>query len=159
MEIKLERRFFWMGSIILLVVLLYVFGWRSFVIKSETYYQATQEKRALLAWMEREAKRVQTLKNSATHVWKDRQGQSLLGLISSLAKQKKLDTAIRRIQPTGEGEVQVWLEQTSFDQALLWLVELQTYQIRMDHVVVRRSRTGLGVDLDVIFQAPSTNIL
>lgn len=159
MEIKLEKRFFWMGGIFLLVVLLYVLGWRSFVIQAEAYYQAAQEKRALLAWMEREAKLVQTLKSTATHLWKDRKGQSLLGLISSLAKQKKLDTAIRRIQPMGEGEVQVWLEQISFDQALLWLVELQTYQIRMDHVVVRRSRTGIGVDLDAIFQAPSTNIL
>lgn len=156
MEIKWEKRYVWMGGISLLVIFLYIFGWRSFVTQAEANYQTVQEKRILLARMEQEAKQVQVLKSSSARTWKDRKGQSLLGLISLLAKQKNLDTAIRRIQPTGEGEVQVWLEQTAFDQVLIWLSELQRYQIRIDHVVVRKGRMGIGVDLDIILKDFST---
>lgn len=147
-----ERRILLVGGILVVAALLYWVLWRPFVASVEGRYQAVQEKRALLTWMQQQTGVVQSLRAGSTQNAKDRAGQSLLGLVSLSAKQKKLDTAIRRIQPTGEGEVQVWLEQVSFDEALAWLSDLTAYQIRIDNVVVRPGQAGMGVDLDLILK-------
>lgn len=147
-----EQRILLFTGALIFVFLLYFVLWRPFVNRGQTHYLAVQEKRALLHWMQQQAGAIQSLKAASTQGFKDRGGQSLLGLVSLSAKQKGLDHAIRRIQPTEEGEVQVWLEQVSFDQALTWLSELTAYQIRIDNVVVRRSQRGVGVDLDLILK-------
>lgn len=147
-----EQRILLFTGVLVFLLLFYWALWRPFVDRGQAYYQAAQEKRQLLAWMQQQAKLIQSLSAKGQQSFKDRKGQSLLGLVSLTSKQKGLDHAIRRIQPTGEGEVQIWLEQVSFDQALAWLSELVAYQIRIDNMVVRRGQKGVGVDFDLILK-------
>ena len=49
---------------------------------------------------------------------------SLLSLVDSEAKRRKLGDALKRVQPDGSEAVRVWFEDAAFDTVLIWLDEL-----------------------------------
>ncbi|NQD35671.1 type II secretion system protein M [Permianibacter sp. IMCC34836] len=54
----------------------------------------------------------------------DRAGRRLPQLISDTAPQFNL--IVSRLQPRGDNEVQIWLEDASFDDGLRWLHQMET---------------------------------
>lgn len=138
-------------GIFLLIVGVYLGLWSPGIAKLDEQLETLSQKRTLLAWMEQQSLWVKSLSSQQTPPIKDRQGQSLLGWIPFSAKQKGLEGAIKRISPMGERAAQVWMEQVSFDDALVWLAELQDYQIHIRNLVVRKEKEG-GVSLDVVLE-------
>lgn len=81
----------------------------------------TQE--AELSTMQANVVRVLASRGSG-HGKLDRAGRRLQQLISDSAPEFNL--VLSRLQPKGDNELQVWLEEASFDDSLRWLHQLET---------------------------------
>jgi len=74
---------------------------------------------------------------------------SLLTQVESSAQQQGLRNALKRLQPSGNDQIQVSLEGASYDQLMRWLSELNHQGVRAQRVDIQRDRGPdlLGVQL------------
>ena len=80
---------------------------------------------------------------------------SLLGLIERSAKQKNINGNLQKVQPEGQREVRVWMENASFDQLISWLDLLSSrYAIQITEISVERGNTPGIVNARILLQAP-----
>lgn len=125
------------GTIVVLGLLLYMILWLPFSHRVDRLAVQAKEQRALEAWMRDAAAQVVRLRGAATSAPADR--RSLLALVDQTAKQSQLGSAIRRVEPDGEGKVRIQLEQAGFDDILGWLQELSgRYNVHVDNITVDR---------------------
>lgn len=69
-------------------------------------------------------------------------GVSLLSAVDQASKSGTLSKAPSRLQPDGENQVRVWLEDTQFDALLRWMLELQdNYGLKIEVVDIERQPT------------------
>jgi len=70
---------------------------------------------------------------------------SLLSAVDQASKDGILGKPLSRINPDGEKQIRVWVEDTSFDALLRWMQDLQSrYGVRVDAVAIeRRPAPGL----------------
>lgn len=74
---------------------------------------------------------------------------SLLTEVESSAQQQGLRNTLKRLQPSGNDQIQVSLEGASYDQLMRWLGNLHQQGIRAQRVDIQPDRTSdlLGVQL------------
>jgi len=74
---------------------------------------------------------------------------SLLTQVESSAQQQGLREALRRMQPSGDKQIQVSLEGASYSQLMQWLSSLRQQGVRAQRVDIQLDRTSdlLGVQL------------
>jgi len=74
---------------------------------------------------------------------------SLLTQVESSAQQQGLRNALRRLQPSGNNQIQVSLEGASYDQLMQWLGNLNQQGVRAQRVDIQLDRKTdlLGVQL------------
>jgi len=74
---------------------------------------------------------------------------SLLTRVESSAEQQGLRAALKRLQPSGDNQIQISLEGASYDQLMQWLSSLNEQGVRPERVDIQLDRqTGLlGVQL------------
>ena len=74
---------------------------------------------------------------------------SLVTQVESSAQQQGLRSALRRLQPSGDNQIQVSLEGASYDQLIQWLSTLHQQGVRAQRVDIQLDRTTelLGVQL------------
>ncbi len=74
---------------------------------------------------------------------------SLLTQVESSAQQQGLRNALRRLQPSGNNQIQVSLEGASYDQLMQWLGNLHQQGVRAQRVDIQLDRKTdlLGVQL------------
>ena len=74
---------------------------------------------------------------------------SLVTQVESSAQQQGLRSALRRLQPSGDNQIQVSLEGASYDQLIQWLSTLHQQGVRAQRVDLQLDRTTelLGVQL------------
>ena len=74
---------------------------------------------------------------------------SLLTRVESSAQQQGLREALRRLQPSGDNQIQVSLEGASYSQLMQWLSSLRQQGVRAQRVDIQLDRTSdlLGVQL------------
>jgi len=74
---------------------------------------------------------------------------SFLTRVESSAQQQALREALRRLQPSGDKQIQVSLEGASYSQLMQWLSSLRQQGIRAQRVDIQLDRTSelLGVQL------------
>jgi type II secretory pathway component PulM len=74
---------------------------------------------------------------------------SLLTQVESSAQQEGLRSALKRLQPSGDNQIQVNLEGASYDQLIQWLSTLHQQGVRAERVDIQLDRTTelLGVQL------------
>ncbi|HEX4910274.1 MAG TPA: type II secretion system protein M [Permianibacter sp.] len=78
----------------------------------------------------------------------DRAGRRLNQLISDTAPEFNL--VVSRLQPKGDNEMQIWLEEASFDDCLRWLHQLETgYGIQIASLNLSTGKTSGVVKLQV----------
>ena len=77
------------------------------------------------------------------------QSGSLLTRVESSAQQQGLREALRRLQPSGDNQIQVSLEGASYSQLMQWLSSLRQQGVRAQRVDIQLDRTSdlLGVQL------------
>ena len=78
----------------------------------------------------------------------DRAGRRLNQLISDTAPEFNL--VVSRLQPKGDNEMQIWLEEASFDDCLRWLHQLETgYGIQIASLNLSTGKASGVVKLQV----------
>lgn len=148
-----ERRTVIIGAAVLLVMSLYFLGWEPFINKLHDLQQSTQRKQADLAWMQQAAKEVKILNASSARSAKPDSGQSLLGVIDTTAKSRRLSGAVKRVQPEGDAKARVWLENAQFDIVVRWLEELQIRRgvVVESSIIEKLNEAGL-INARIVFQ-------
>lgn len=144
-----ERNALVIGGIILGVLLIYTVLWAPFSNKVEKLEHTVQEQRALQLWINTASAEAQRLRaTKSTHsTAQNIAGQSLLSVVDQAAKQDRLGSALKRIEPEGAAKVRVWIEQAPFDDVVLWMGNLQnTYGVRVTNVSIDRQGTSALVN-------------
>ena len=73
----------------------------------------------------------------------------LLTQVESSAQQQGLRDALKRLQPSGDNQIQVSLEDASYEQLMQWLSGLRRQGVRAQRVDIRQDRNSdlLGAQL------------
>ncbi len=120
-----ERRTLMLGALIVAAVLLYSAVWQPLDREVGRLRSAVTKQEADLAWMRRAATQIKTLQAGAGTHRGQGASQSLLSLVDSSSRSAGLNQVIRRLEPQGADQVQVWVEGASFDDLARWLVQLR----------------------------------
>jgi len=72
------------------------------------------------------SKEVAELQKNQIKVVKSQEGQSLMNIIDSSSIQLQIKPTIKRVVPDDASKVTLWLENTSFDQFIDWLIALES---------------------------------
>jgi general secretion pathway protein M len=81
----------------------------------------------------------------------ERGGRSLLAIADASAREARLGNALQRVEPVSAGRVNVWLQNASFDDAVLWLEQLHTrFGVRVESLAVERLQQAGMVDARVV---------
>lgn len=101
---------------------LYLLAWEPLVIAHTQRAEALDRARALSARIEDIAVRAQ---GAGTNRRVDRT-TSLLAAVDQTSRSPTLGKAPSRLQPEGEREVKIWIEDVAFENLLRWLQQLET---------------------------------
>lgn len=110
---------------LLLGILLYSFFWQPYVAKETTLQQRVAQEAARLQWMQQASHEVRRLRAQTDPGQSKQRDESLLALVDRIAKTTKVSDNITRLEPQGEEEVRVWLDQVNFNNMLRWLGQLE----------------------------------
>ena len=117
-----ERLLLLVGGAVVAITVLYLVIWEPLVTAHTTRAQALESARVLANRIESLAAEAQGNRNgSAVNL-----SVSLLAAVDQTSRSPVLGKAPARVQPEGDREVKVWLEDVAFDKLLRWLVELET---------------------------------
>jgi general secretion pathway protein M len=142
---KRERLILITGMAALCLVLGYVLLIAPFYSSLATYKREIPSKEEELAWMRRAALEVRQFKAPASRAGADHDRQSPLSAIDGSARQLGLGRALKRVEPAGQNEVRIWMEEAPFDEVIRWVAVLgDTYAIEVSEFVVETSRNGQG---------------
>ena len=121
-----ERRIVVLGSIAVLLTLLYLLVVEPVITHMRDLDASVREQTELLLWMQSSEQQIAKLRASSGSANRSiSSGGSLLALVDQTAKRSKLSTAIKRVEPEGSEGVRIWLEQASFDNVIHWLVKIK----------------------------------
>jgi general secretion pathway protein M len=116
-----ERRLVVAGALALLLTLLFVLVWEPLVQHHRRQTLALEESRALAHRLELIGAEVAALRGGQPKV--DRSA-SLLATVDRAARSGTLGVSPSRLQPEGQREVRVWLDEVVFENLLQWIDEL-----------------------------------
>lgn len=113
------------GLGLLLLLLGHLLIVKPLLTRLTAYQREIPAQRELLAWMEASAREVERIQAARTARPKARGSAAPLTVIDQRAKELKLEKRIKRIEPTAEGEVRVWLDEAGFAAMVTWLSLLE----------------------------------
>lgn len=139
-----ERLILIAGAILLCLFLIYSLVVQPLASGLDKREQLLEEQRETLAWMKKSAEEIKMLKRFSS----SRQGtgskQSLLSTVDRTAKTVLPREVIRRVEPQGNNQVQLWVEKAPFDPLLLWISTLQQrYAITVSSISIDRKEQGI----------------
>lgn len=140
-----ERRTLAIAAVVSSILLLYVAMWKPVFSSAETLRQQLVTEKETLSWMRVASQEINVLQGGNSVVV-DRGGRSLLSIVDQAARNNKLGLALKRVEPKGENEVRVRLEQASFNDVARWLSQLQNkYGISVKTITVdRQNASGIA---------------
>jgi general secretion pathway protein M len=121
-----ERMMVAAGTVLLVLLLLYVLVWAPMRSGYHTLQESVSEQRDTVLWMQGSAQTIQRLRSSGGATARGLEGRSLLSVTDSTARAGGLGPALKRVEPEGANSVRVWLEGASFDVLVKWLGTLST---------------------------------
>jgi general secretion pathway protein M len=134
-----ERRTILIGTVTLVGILIYFMVWEPFVTARTQLEQIVASEKATLRWMNQAAAQVQQLRNQSQTASAPINKQSLLSLIDQSTRTGALSKANKRIQPTGDKQVRVDLNEISFTELMKWLEQLYNqHQIQVSTIRIER---------------------
>lgn len=134
-----ERLLVIAAGIVTLAGLFFLIVWEPLVTANDNLQQRVVSAQELNNWLADVAVQADDLRNSGRQNALKGQNESLLSLVDQTSRSAGLAEAVRRIQPEGDNQAQVSLEQASFNQMLFWLSDLEkNYGIRATAVTLTR---------------------
>ncbi|MDP3859623.1 MAG: type II secretion system protein M [Stagnimonas sp.] len=139
-----ERLIVGVGAVVVAITLAYLLLWEPFARAAQRQTVALADERAFAERLEAIASVVQRARSSGLAPTQGG-GQSLLTLVDQASRLPELGKAPARIQPDGDKEVKIWLEDVPFDQLARWIGVLQSrYGISVSGAEIeRRASDGL----------------
>lgn len=136
-----ERLFVGAAAIVVALALVYAALWQPFAHWRQRKLIDLEQARNVAAQIEVLAAKVQSQgAGAAPAVGRD---VALLTAVDQAAKSGTLGKAPSRLQPDGESQVRVWIEDVQFDSVVRWMNELQArYGLRIDAVDFERRPTA-----------------
>lgn len=117
-----ERLLVVVGGLVVVLSLLYLLAWEPLVQAHEARARDLESARALANRIESVSAEL-TSQGAGSAV---NRSLSLLAAVDQTSRSPALGKAPTRIQPEGDREVKIWLDNVPFDNLLRWLVELET---------------------------------
>jgi general secretion pathway protein M len=139
------------GAVVLLALALYVWAWEPLAEARVAERQRVAQQQALLDWLTAVTPVAREMRADARRSV-DLGGRSLLGLVDETARAAGLAGSLSRIEPAGNGEVRVWMEEADFVTTMGWLQRLSVShpvdvsQLSMERVQ-RAGRVSVRVTL------------
>lgn len=119
-----ERRALILGGGLTALLLGYLMLWQPLMTAVAKERRTLTSQESTLAWMELAALDAQVLRKSLRSQTAA-SGGSLLGIIEKTGDAHGIRGYIQRIEPTGDREAQIWMDQVAFDRLIQWLETLQ----------------------------------
>ena len=131
-----EQQLVLFGSIAVSVLLFYSLAWSPLVNARDIKQQQVENNQELLAWMKTKSAEVKQLGLSNPQALRSDSNRSLLAIVDSLANQLGLRSSIRQIEPNGQNNVTIWMDEIEFDALITMLGQLEK---RSDVMVIEAS--------------------
>jgi len=150
-----EQRIIIILAVIIGLALFYLLIWSPI---SESYARKTSQveaQRKLLAWMQGTARQITQLRGS-TQQGKGGSSGPLLSTVDRTIKTSGLGATMKRLEPQGNDKVQIWFENTNFDQLLTSLGLLASkHKIQVSSInIERQDQAGLVNARLVLIKGP-----
>ncbi len=121
-----ERYMVLAAAVLLSLAILYLAIWSPIASSRDAKQKRVEAKRDTVTWMAIKKQEVEHLKRINPNLFnKVNDGRSLLAIVDTGAKQMGIRPAITRIEPKGEDNVQIWVEDMAFDYLIVLLGELE----------------------------------
>lgn len=121
-----ERYMVFIAAILVSLAILYLAIWSPIASSRDAKQERVDAKRDTVTWMAIKKQEVEHLKRINPNLFnKVSDGRSLLAIVDTGAKQMGIRPAITRIEPKGENNVQIWVEDIAFDYLIVLLGELE----------------------------------
>jgi len=143
------------AALVLLAALLFLWVWEPLMESRDQERERVAAQRALLDWLEVVEPAANALRQGPTRP-RDLGGRSLLGLADQTARGAGLAGSLTRIEPVGENQVRVWLDEADFTATMRWLETLSiNHPVRTAQLEVERGRAAGMVNVRVTLSAES----
>jgi len=141
-----EKQLLIIMSVVILITLFYFSLWKPLQTGIEDGQLRIKAQTQALTEIRKQAAEVRQLRASGAGKHTTvKDSTSLLGLIERSAKQKKIKGSLQKVQPEGQREVRVWMENVSFDQLISWLELLTSrHGIQINDISLERSN-NIGI--------------
>ena len=134
-----QQRLLVIAGAVVLGVVIYVGLWEPLALTRQAERERVAEQQALNDWLNAIAPVAEQLKREGERA-SDLGGRSLLGLTDATARAAGLAGSLSRIEPAGDGQVRVWLENADFVTTINWLQQLSLdYPIEVSHLGMDRA--------------------
>ena len=148
-----QQRVLVIAGIVLASLRVYVWGWEPLAESRDAERERVAQQQALLDWLNALAPMADQLQRSGTRP-ESLGERSLLGLADETARAAGLAGALSRIEPTGDGQVRIWLDGADFVATMGWLENLSRNQpIQVGQLQVDRARSRGQVNVRVTLVA------
>jgi general secretion pathway protein M len=145
-----ERVVILVGSALVAITALYLFVFAPFYGALSAYESSVAKKKADIAWMRSVAGEVQALGATQPMVATPTD-ESLVVLVDRTAREAGLSSALTGQTPSGETGIRVRLESASFDQAVMWLGNLElSHRIAIESAQFDRTATPGLVNINLV---------
>ena len=129
-----ERLVLLVGALFVFIALFYFGLWKPIADENANLVQTNRVNQETLAWMKASVDEVKQLQQKAGDA--SAFGGSLLSLVDATTKSSGLAGQVKRIEPSGQDRVRVWLEQASFDQTMDWLQDIAKKGVSIEEVSI-----------------------
>ena len=119
-----ERMLVSLAAGVMAVMLAYLLIWQPLFGSTARLREEVAGQRDLLQWLQSIEPEVQQLRG-ARSIRGPGAGGSLMSLVDQTSSASGLKPFVTRIQPEGDKEVRVWLEQAPYDEVMRWLIALE----------------------------------
>ncbi len=153
---KREQRIVLWGGVIVILLILY-FGLLSpMQDKVATLQKSVSNNTSLLVWMKQAKSEVKRSEKNRVNSASNR-SKSLLTVVDSSIKQKKLSASVTEIKQVNKSQVQVKLGEVRFESLIAWLQQLQSRDgVNISKITLRRTETEGIVSADAVLVRAGT---
>ncbi len=138
-----DQRILLIGSSVLSAILLYFFLWQPFVTEHARLSSQVREQHASYQWMLGAVKEIKALQAQSGAATPSHNGVSLLAVVDQSLRNTALNSANKRIEPSGDTQVRVDFTAVAFNDLMQWLTLLHNqHQVQISSLNLERLSAG-----------------
>ena len=141
------------ASVVVFVMLVWAWGIQPLQESIALEEDRIQEYVKDLHWLQTSVQKAKSLNKKSTKSFKNRGGLSIIALVDQSARLQGMDSGIRKVEPSGDVGVRIWLEKVHFNALVHWIERLQReYGLVVIDIQVDQDRLPGTVKAQVTFK-------